>query len=260
MAEDQIYARPINDVQPFEFNDQVAEVFEDMIARSVPGYAAMLSMTRVMAQRLVDPGTKVFDLGTSLGTAVRLIRPCIPATASIIAVDSSPSMIRRLNEKLRSDSAETSSPSVPNLASVEVRCEDVRQTEIADASLVILNLTLQFIPVADRLPLLRRIHSGLRAGGALLLSEKVRFESADVQHWLTELHHDFKRAHGYSDLEIAQKRTALENTLIPETIETHRQRLHQAGFATSALWFQCFNFISLLAIKGEAHACVDDVS
>ncbi|RMF43138.1 MAG: carboxy-S-adenosyl-L-methionine synthase CmoA, partial [Planctomycetota bacterium] len=135
------------------------------------------------------------------------------------------------------------------LAPIDVRLEDVRHTEITNASLVIMNLTLQFIPLEDRGDLIQRIHEGLLPGGALLLSEKVRFDDPATQYWMTELHHDFKRAQGYSDLEIAQKRQALENTLLPETVAAHQQRLINAGFAIAPVWFQCFNFVSLLAIK-----------
>jgi tRNA (cmo5U34)-methyltransferase len=132
---------------------------------------------------------------------------------------------------------------------VEVRCEDIRNVEIADASVVVLNFTLQFIPPEGRLDLLQRIYTGMRPGGVLILSEKVRFEDGHLDELLSDIHHDFKRAHGYSDLEISQKRTALENVLVPEAIPTHRDRLTEAGFASVDVWFQCFNFMSMLAVK-----------
>jgi tRNA (cmo5U34)-methyltransferase len=112
---------------------------------------------------------------------------------------------------------------------------------------VVLNFTLQFLPPGDRLPLLARIRDGLRAGGILILSEKIAGRDAAADGLLTEMHHAFKRANGYSELEISRKRSALEKVLVPETLDTHRQRLAAAGFARADLWFQCFNFVSLVA-------------
>jgi tRNA (cmo5U34)-methyltransferase len=130
---------------------------------------------------------------------------------------------------------------------VTVRCADIREVAVENASVVVLNFTLQFIPPGDRLALLERIRAGMRPDAVLVLSEKIAGCDVAQDRLLTELHHAFKRANGYSDLEISQKRSALERVLIPETIATHRQRLVQAGFSRSDLWFQCFNFVSLVA-------------
>ena len=121
--------------------------------------------------------------------------------------------------------------------------------QVENASLVVLNLTLQFLPPAERSAIIGSIAQGTLPGGALLLSEKICFDDPGQQTLMTELHHDFKRAHGYSDLEIAQKRSAIENRLIPETLETHVQRLREAGYSTVTPWFQCFNFASILAVR-----------
>jgi tRNA (cmo5U34)-methyltransferase len=118
-----------------------------------------------------------------------------------------------------------------------------------NASFVVLNLTLQFLPPEERTDVIQNIFHGLRPGGALLLSEKLCFDDPNQQRLLTELHHDFKRAHGYSELEIAQKRSAIENRLVPETLETHVDRLKTAGFTSVVPWFQCFNFVSILAVR-----------
>jgi tRNA (cmo5U34)-methyltransferase len=115
--------------------------------------------------------------------------------------------------------------------------------------LITLNFTLQFVPTNARAALLRRIHTGLLPGGCLVLSEKIAFDDAGTQQLLQELHHEYKALQGYSALEIARKRDALDNVLIPETLEVHRTRLHEAGFSRVTLWLQCLNFASLLAIK-----------
>lgn len=240
MAQDQIYSVPLHRVGEFEFDDSVADVFPDMIRRSVPGYSSMLSMIAQCAERFVKPGTNVFDLGCSLGAGTLLIRENADPACRIHAVDSSEAMIKRLTDILNEQ---------PNSTEVQTHLADIRDVNVDNASLVVLNLTLQFLPVADRTAFMQSVAEGVLPGGALLLSEKICFEDELQQNLMTELHHDFKRAHGYSDLEIAQKRTAIENRLVPETMEQHVDRLKQIGFRTVAPWFQCFNFASILAVK-----------
>ncbi len=247
MSRDRIFALPRSQVGSFTFDESVVDVFPDMIARSVPGYASILSVIEQLAARYVQPGSNVYDLGCSLGAATLLIQRQAPQSATIHAIDSSAAMIRRLEETLTT---------LPSRSACDVRLHeaDIGQVEICDASLVVLNFTLQFIPAEDRSRLLRSIFAGLRPGGALLLSEKICFDDDAEQRLLTDLHHDFKRANGYSDLEIAQKRASLENTLIPETLETHTSRMSSAGFRTVVPWFQCFNFVSILAVKSKVDA------
>lgn len=241
LARDDIYSLPMSRVGDFQFDEQVVQVFPDMIARSVPGYASILSMIEQLAARFVTPGSSVWDLGCSLGAATRLIRRQAPADCVIHAVDNSAAMLNRLRTILEEDPRSG--------CAVEVQEADLRSVKIRNASFVVLNLTLQFVPAAERNDVIQNIFDGLAPGGALLLSEKLRFDDEHQQNLLTELHHDFKRAHGYSELEIAQKRASIENRLIPETMETHLQRLKTAGFRTVAPWFQCFNFASILAVR-----------
>lgn len=241
MARDDIYSLPMNRVGDFQFDEQVVNVFPDMIARSVPGYASILSMIEQLAGRFTRPGTTIWDLGCSLGAATRLIRRMAPTDCVIHAVDNSSAMIERLRMTLQQSSEQG--------CLVELHEADLRSIEIQNASFVVLNLTLQFLPPEQRSDVIRKICGGLLPGGALLLSEKLAFDDPQQQQLLSDLHHDFKRAHGYSDLEIAQKRTAIENRLVPETMETHIQRLREAGFGIVAPWFQCFNFASILAVR-----------
>lgn len=238
---DRLYANPLADIKKFAFDESVVEVFPDMIKRSVPGYATIIHMIGDLAERYAQPESRCYDLGCSLGAATLAMRHRIRVPhCGIVAVDNSPAMIARCQEILAAD---------PKDIAVELRCDNLLETIITRASVVVLNFTLQFIPLAQRLEALMRIHRGMLSGGVLILSEKLAFEDGLHQALMTELHHNFKRANGYSELEIAQKRTAIENVLIPETLDTHRQRLRQAGFASVDLWFQCFNFGSLIAMK-----------
>jgi tRNA (cmo5U34)-methyltransferase len=137
----------------------------------------------------------------------------------------------------------------PNKTPIELHCADIRDVKIENASMVVLNFTLQFLPVEDRKELLAKIYNGLLPNGALIISEKLAFDDSRQHELQIDLHHEFKKSQGYSDLEISQKRTALENVLIPETFATHQNRLKSVGFESAELWFQYFNFASFIALK-----------
>jgi len=239
---DDIYAAPLEEMIDFQFDERVVSVFPDMIQRSVPGYGMIISNIGILAGKYAQAGSHCYDLGCSLGAATLAMRQRITQPeCDIIAVDNSPAMIKRGRELLALDTT----PTVP----VTMICADLLEVAIENASVVVLNFTLQFIPPAERLALIERINAGLRPGGVLILSEKIAFVEPGRQQFHEELHHDFKRANGYSDLEISQKRSALEKVLIPETLACHRQRLQVAGFSFADPWFQCFNFASMVALK-----------
>lgn len=238
---DELYTDPTAP-KAFVFDERVAACFEDMINRSVPGYATIISMIGVLAQRYCQPGTHVYDLGCSLGAATVAIRQQLDHDdCRIVAVDNSAPMVAGLQERL----AALPAAGPP----VEVRCADIVSLPLAPASVVVLNFTLQFIPVVEREALLRRIHTALRPGGILILSEKIRFPDPDLDRLFIDMYHRFKARQGYSELEIARKRDALENVLIPETLETHRSRALSVGFQQVDVWFQCFNFASMVAVR-----------
>lgn len=243
MSRDSIFALPQSRIGDFAFDQQVVEVFPDMISRSVPGYASILAMIEQLSARFAVPGTNIYDLGCSLGAASRLISPQVPRDCTLYAIDSSAAMIAKLQQLLGQQ------PIKPTGCPIIAQLADVREVSLTNASFVVLNLTLQFVPLLDRPQLLQQVYQSLVGGGALLISEKICFEDPHQQQLLTELHHDFKRAHGYSELEIAQKRTSIENILVPETLTAHCQRLKKVGFQKVVPWFQCFNFVSILAVK-----------
>lgn len=240
--EDAIYASPLDKIIDFSFDEKVVDVFPDMIQRSVPGYGTLISTIGIMAARYSQADSHCYDLGCSLGAVTLSMRQRITqANCNIIAIDNSEAMIEKGQRLLADDKSAG--------ASVELVCADIHDVAIENASVVVLNFTLQFIPVEERLALLQRIYHGLKPGGALILSEKLAFDDATQDSFHIDAHHDFKRSNGYSDLEISQKRSALENVLIPETLAEHQQRLKQAGFEFVEKWFQCFNFVSMVAVK-----------
>jgi len=242
-VKDRIFENTITEPADFVFDQRVVSVFPDMINRSVPGYGTIVPMTAMLARRYARPGTRIYDLGCSLGAVTLAMRGAVRAEdIRLVAVDNAPGMIEGLQRRL----AEAPDASAP---AVETRLEDVLDTPIDHASVVVMNFTLQFIEPGRREELLARVAHGLVPKGILVLSEKVRFEDPDEQSMLDTWHHDFKRSQGYSDLEIARKRDALENVMIPESLGRHRERLARAGFGRVVQWFQGFNFISLVAFR-----------
>lgn len=244
MSNDRIYQTD-DGGEPFRFNDNVAAVFPDMLRRSIPGYAASIEAIGSLAARYVKPETHCYDLGCSLGAATLAMRQGIGVPGCrIIAVDVAPAMIARCREIVAEDDR-LNSPATD----VVVVEDDIRNVEIINASMVVLNYTLQFLAPEDRDDMIGRIHRGMIDGGLLVLSEKVVDQNAHMEALLVDLHREHKRRHDYSSLEIARKRAALENVLIPETVEAHCARLERAGFQHTAVWLRYFNFVSIIAIR-----------
>lgn len=240
VKKDNIYATPLEQISGFRFDEKVARVFSDMIARSVPGYHEILQGISLLTAYHVQPNSRCYDLGSSLGAASLAMshgakdKPGV----QIIAIDNSPAMIRESKTFLK----KAASP-------VQLICADFRDVRLKNASIVVLNFTLQFIAPQYRQAVLQQIFEGLLPGGIVIISEKIIFPDAEEQAFQEALHLAFKKAHGYSNLEISQKRSALENVLIPETFATHKQRLLSIGFKQCFQWYQNFNFISMVAIK-----------
>jgi tRNA (cmo5U34)-methyltransferase len=232
---DRVYASPHGQLVDFAFDEGVASVFPDMIRRSVPGYELVVPMTGLMAAEHLNAGDHAYDLGCSLGAStLATLARLGEKPVRITAVDNAPAMLARAAEHLRD----------PRVQLVEA---DVRSLAYEPARVVLSNWLLQFVPPDERAPLLQRICQALQPGGCLLLSEKVRFEDAETQRDFESIHHAFKRANGYSELEVSQKRSALENVMIPDTEAQHIERLEAAGFTTIRVWYRCLNWLSIVA-------------
>lgn len=238
---DQLFADAHGAIPPFTFDHETARVFADMIRRSVPGYELLVRMTGRLAGEFAQPGTRLYDLGCSLGASTLAMAAELRAeNCQMIAVDNSEPMMARFREKLHDLQL-----SVP----VELRCEDVLESELSGASVITMNLTMQFLHSHRRDELVKRIHDALLPGGVYLLAEKTAAESDESQQFQQAIYESFKRMHGYSEMEISQKRTALENVLIPDTPEVVVDRLRSAGFHRVERWFQAFQFMAWIAWK-----------
>lgn len=240
---DTLFETDIRKTGDFVFDDRVVRVFPDMINRSVPGYGLVVQMIGMLARQYAQDNSNLYDLGCSLGAVSLAMQAAVRARGvQIWAVDNSMEMIQALKVRFR----ERNKTGLPKLQRLH---EDILDTRVENASVVVLNFTLQFVDPAERSSLLKKIARGLLPGGILVLSEKIRFEDLEEQALQTHWHHEFKRAQGYSDLEIVRKRDALENVMKPDSMEQHVARLTEAGFANVINWFQGFNFVSMVAIR-----------
>ncbi|WP_100641517.1 carboxy-S-adenosyl-L-methionine synthase CmoA [Alteromonas facilis] len=237
---DKLFSQPLNKVEDFRFDDQVADVFPDMISRSVPGYDRILKTIEQLSERYAQPDTRIYDLGCSLGAASLAAAHGSQHANPIFAIDNSAAMLQRCQRYIRQFS---------HAAHISLFENDITQIEIEDASVVIMNFTLQFVEREKRQALIQRIADGLVPGGILILSEKIRHPDAQANELLVDLHHQFKRDNGYSELEISQKRAALENVMQLNTFSEHESRLLGAGFHSVVITQQQFNFCSMVAIK-----------
>lgn len=237
---DALFSTPLDKVADFSFDERVVDCFPDMIRRSVPGYAQITSMAGIIAARHLRHGAHVLDMGCSLGASTLSLCQHLPPQAfTLEAIDLSGPMVAKARAML--------SQNAPDHR-LEVRQGDIRHCPLPEAGMIMLNFTLQFLDPDERDGVIERIFEALEPGGVLLLSEKIR-GAPGQERLLVDLHHDFKRANGYSDLEISQKRSALEEVMIPERLATHHARLARTGFSRHETWFQYLNFASLIAFK-----------
>jgi len=238
-SRDQLFSnrRP---VEPFTFDEHVVEVFDDMLERSVPLYRQSLLRQAQLTRYFHRTQSRVYDLGCSNGNfGMTLRREMGEEPFAMTAVDNSAPMLATYRQRLE-EVGETR---------IQLVESDIRRLDFDPACVIIVNLTLQFVPQADRLSLLQRVHDALLPGGILLLSEKVIHPNPAMNQLQQDFYFGFKSENGYSRLEISQKREALENVLVPETIESHYERLARCGFSSLDVWMKWFNFASIIARK-----------
>lgn len=236
MTKDRIYRTPRRPVPPFVFDRQVADVFDDMIQRSVPMYAEIIRRQAGMVERVCRPDARVYDLGCSTGNLAMALCDRLPAGGfNLVAVDSSEPMLAPFRCRLEAAGRNSD---------ITIVCDDIRNVPMERTCAVVVNFTLQFIPPEDRERLLERIYDALIPGGYLLFSEKTVHSDDRMARLQVDFYHRLKRENGYNALEISQKREALENVLVPETVSAHENRLARCGFQAVDVWLKWFNFCS----------------
>jgi len=235
---DEIYKDKM-DISKFTFDQKVVDVFDDMVLRSVPGYKQMIELIGLAGRTYPVINSNVYDLGCSTGAVTLSIASNLKSKSiKIFSIDNSQEMLEQCGKNLSGTEA-----------NIQYICDDIENIQFENASLIVLNLTLQFINPKNRSDLIERIFKSLLPGGALIISEKIIHENEEINKSLISLHESFKRENGYSETEIAQKRKAIEDVLIPESIEQHLKRLSDAGFKKPLVQMQCINFASFLAVK-----------
>lgn len=240
---DQIFANERNSIDDFNFGEETAKVFDDMLDRSVPFYSEMQRMVGEIAGSFVTNNSSVWDLGCSTCNTFMALEPFVRERQGLtfVGLDSSEDMLKRARKKIfQSGSA----------SSYELRCVDLHEpVEINNASVVISALTLQFVRPLHRERLVNDVYRGLNDNGCLILIEKVLGEDSLFNRLFIDYYYAFKRRNGYSDLEIAQKREALENVLVPYRLNENMALLEKAGFSSREVFFKWYNFCGIVAIK-----------
>ena len=240
MSKDRLFNKKMKP-SSFSFNEEVAEVFPDMLERSIPGYRTTIDSIRFLASKYSKKGTNCYDLGCSLGaSSIALGEGAGNNDCKIIAIDKSSSMTKRFSEIIKREKIDSN---------IQIFNEDVLDTKITNASIVIMNFTLQFIRKQDRQFLLDKIYDGLNDGGLLLLSEKIIEGDKNINKLLIDLHENFKLENLYTREEIENKKESIKNVLVEDDIETHQSRLSKSGFTKFGIWLQNFNFASFVAVK-----------
>ena len=241
MGKDEVFKDEIEKASDFKFSENVAKVFDDMVNRSVPYYGEIQRMMAELAADHAKDGSDVYDLGCSTGTTMIGMDTMVKPDIKFIGIDDSQKMLDKCKSKLLE---------VGFSRNYELRCADLNQAvKITNASVVVLCLTLQFVRPIYREQLLKNIYAGLNSGGILILVEKILAEDSLFNRDFIKYYYNYKRRNNYSELEISQKREALENVLIPYKLSEDITILRDTGFSHCEVFFKWYNFAGLIAVK-----------
>lgn len=240
-SKDKVFDAVIKKPSDFKFGATVANAFDDMVERSVPYYNEIQRMIIEQVCEFAAADTNVYDLGCSTGTTFLRLDPLLDSSIRFVGIDDSEDMLRKCAEKL--DEAGLT-------RNYELQNTDLHgDIRIENASVVVLCLTLQFVRPIYREKLLQRIYEGLNPGGVLVVSEKILAEDSLFNRNFIKYYYDYKRRNQYSELEISQKREALENVLIPYKLSENVKMLQEAGFSHTEVFFKWYNFSGFIAVK-----------
>ena len=241
MNKDEIFRDEIPKAADFTFNKAVAQVFDNMVNRSVPFYGEMQRMIAELAADHAMPGTRIYDLGCSTGTTLLGMDTLADPAIEFVGIDDS----REMLAKCRAKWEESGTCRTLHLVEADLN----GHITIDNASVVVLCLTLQFVRPLFREKLLQQIIAGLQPGGVLILMEKILAEESNFNRDFIKYYYDMKRRNQYNEMEIAQKREALENVLIPYKLSENILMLHEAGFSHVEVFFKWYNFAGMIAVK-----------
>lgn len=233
---DKVFEKPIS--KQFEFDEEVASVFDDMLDRSVPFYTEILNLSTDLASDFLEKGDRVYDLGCSTASTLIELNSKCKNDLELIGIDNSQAMLKRAKNKCKAYGAD-----------IELICDDILTTRLKSSKVIISNYTLQFIRPLHREKLVKKIYDSIEQGGVFIFSEKIISPNKVLNKKIIDRYYNFKKTRGYSEFEIAQKREALENVLIPYTEDENKKMLLDCGFSHCETIFKWLNFATFIAIK-----------
>lgn len=236
MNKDEIFKDKIT--KQFEFDENVASVFDDMLNRSVPFYKDVLELSTKFALDFASENSIIYDLGCSTASTLINIAQKSTKNLKLIGIDNSVAMLKRAEQKSKAYNI-----------NLELICDDILNVNLQKSKVIISNYTLQFIRPPQREKFIKKIYDNLEVGGILIFSEKVISSNATLNKIFIDKYYEFKKVQGYSEFEISQKREALENVLIPYTYEENKDMILNAGFSHFECIFKWINFSTFIAIK-----------
>jgi tRNA (cmo5U34)-methyltransferase len=244
MARDEVFDNTAARGGDFQFNEEVAHVFDDMLVRSVPFYLEQQGLIEEIAQRFATPGSQVVDLGCSTGTTLIRFARVLDSSIKLLGYDNSIPML----DRAKRNSADSGVSDQIEFSYGDFN-EDFDDLVIENASVVTLCWTLQFVRPLYRDRLIRKIYEGMADGGVLIVTDKVLTNDSDMNRLFIDFYYDFKRRNHYSEVEISKKREALENVLIPYRLDENFELFRRNGFPTVETFFQWYNFAGFLCVK-----------
>ena len=244
MTKDKVFEGTAARGSDFQFNEEVARVFDDMLARSIPLYHEQQSLLEELARRFFQPATQVVDLGCSTGTTLIRLHHALPDGTALRGYDNAEPMLARARQNAR----EANCADVIEFLPGDLN-GDLQELDLAGSSVVCICWTLQFVRPLNRDRLVRKIYDSLSDGGVLIVTDKVLTNDSDMNRFFIDFYYDFKRRNGYSEQEILRKRESLENVLIPYRVDENAELFRRNGFATVETFFQWYNFAGFLCVK-----------
>lgn len=236
MKTDKVFDKPIK--KQFEFDEEVAVVFDDMLSRSVPFYDEAMKLTAHFASINIEEGERVYDLGCSTASLLLEIERKSEHDIQLIGIDNSKAMLEQASKKLHAFNSK-----------IELDYGDILSYDYKEAAVICSNYTLQFVRPPVRSAFVKKIYDALKPGGLFIFSEKIISKDTLLNKQMIDTYYDYKKAQGYSEYEIVQKREALENVLIPYTEEENIKMLYDAGFEHCDSVFKWVNFETFIAKK-----------
>ena len=222
----------------FTFNEDVANVFDDMLNRSIPFYRDNLKLNAKILSKYIKDGDKVYDIGSSTLNFLLYFEQNFKIKADLIGIDNSKPMIKKATNKIKSYNS-----------NINLIFGNIENIELKPSQAIVSNYTLQFIDKDKRSEVIKKIFNSLNDNGIFLVSEKVISNNKKLNENLIEIYHNYKQDKGYTITQIEKKKEALENILTPLSLDENMSMLKKVGFKEVEVLFKWANFSTFLAIK-----------